>query len=39
MISALDTNILLDLARPNPEFVDDAVELLDSLLLLTKSGS
>jgi predicted nucleic acid-binding protein len=29
MISAIDTNILLDLARPNPEFVDNAVNLID----------
>ncbi|MFT4639642.1 MAG: putative nucleic acid-binding protein [Verrucomicrobiales bacterium] len=30
MISAVDTNILLDLARPNPEFVDNAIDLLDA---------
>ncbi len=29
MISAVDTNILLDLARPNPDFVDNAVDLLE----------
>ena len=29
MISAIDTNILLDLARPNPDFVDNAVDLLE----------
>jgi predicted nucleic acid-binding protein len=29
MISAVDTNILLDLARPNPEFVDNAIDLLE----------
>jgi len=29
MISAIDTNILLDLARPNPDFVDNAVALLE----------
>ena len=29
MISAIDTNILLDLARPNPDFVDNAVSLLE----------
>jgi predicted nucleic acid-binding protein len=28
MISAVDTNILLDLARPNPDFVDNAIDLL-----------
>ena len=29
MIAAIDTNILLDLARPNPDFVDNAVDLLE----------
>lgn len=29
MISAIDTNILLDIARPNPDFVDNAVDLLE----------
>ncbi len=29
MISAIDTNILLDLARPNPDFVDNAAEMID----------
>ena len=29
MISAVDTNILLDLARPNLDFVDNAVGLLE----------
>ena len=29
MISAIDTNILLDLARPNPDYLDNAVDLLE----------
>ena len=29
MISAVDTIILLDLARPNPDFVDNAVDILE----------
>lgn len=33
MISAVDTNILLDLARPNPDFVDNAVDLLEKGIL------
>ena len=33
MISAVDTNILLDLARPNPDFVDNAVDLLEQSAL------
>ncbi len=28
MISAIDTNILLDIARPNPDFVDAASEMI-----------
>jgi predicted nucleic acid-binding protein len=29
MISAIDTSILLDIARPNPDFVDNAVDLVE----------
>ena len=29
MISAIDTSILLDIARPNPDFVDNAVKLVE----------
>ncbi len=34
MISAIDTNILLDLARPNPDFVDNAVDLLEQAAMV-----
>lgn len=29
MISAVDTNILLDIARPNPDFLADSLELIE----------
>ena len=38
MISAVDTYILFDLAKPNPDFVDNAVDLLEQGTLLVALG-